>query len=77
MHILVPEKMGKVAILDMWQEPLNKLLFPNPKESLYEMSQCMGFPTMRYVRPAKAEISLHIRAVWSEPLLAAWIFCEC
>ena len=27
------------------------------------LSQCMGFPTMWYVRPAKPQISLHIRAV--------------
>ena len=36
-----------------------------------EMSQCMRFPTMWYVWPAKPQISLHIRAVWSEPLLVA------
>ena len=29
----------------------------------------MRFPTMSYVRPAKAQTSLHIHAVWSEPLL--------
>ena len=32
---------------------------------------------MWYVRPAKPQISLCIRAVWSEPLLVAWIFYEC
>ena len=36
------------------------------------MSQRMRFPTMRYVRPAMPQISLRIRAVWSEPLLIAW-----
>ena len=41
------------------------------------MSRDMRFPTMWYVRPAKAQISLRIRAVWSEPLLIAWIFYEC
>ena len=30
----------------------------------------MRFPTMWYVRPAKAQTSLRIRAVGSEPLLA-------
>ena len=30
-----------------------------------------------YVRPAKAQTSLRIRAVWSEPLLVTWIFYEC
>ena len=41
------------------------------------MSQCMRFPTVWRVRPAKAQISLRIRAVWSEPLRVAWIFHEC
>ena len=43
----------------------------------YDMSQWMRFPTMWYVLPAKAQISLRIRTVWSEPLLIAWIFYEC
>ena len=29
----------------------------------YKMSQCMRFPTMWYVQPAKPQISLRIRAV--------------
>ena len=37
----------------------------------------MRFPTMWYVRQAKVQISLRIRAVWSEPLLVAWIFYDC
>ena len=37
------------------------------------MSRNMRFPTMWYVRPAKPPIR---RAVWSEPLLATWIFSE-
>ena len=41
------------------------------------MSQCVWFPTMWYVRPAKPQISLRIRAVWSEPLLVAWVFYDC
>ena len=40
-------------------------------------SQCMRFPTMWYVRPAKPQISLRIRPVWSEPLLVAWVFYDC
>ena len=36
-----------------------------------KISGDMRFPTMWYVRPAKPQISLHIRAVLSEPLLAA------
>ena len=34
-----------------------------------DMSRDMSFRTMWYVRPAKAQISLHIRTVASEPLL--------
>ena len=40
------------------------------------LSRDMRFPTTWYVRPAKAQTSLRIRAVWSEPLLVAWIFYE-
>ena len=35
------------------------------------------FLTMWYVRPAKAQTSMRVRSVWSEPLLVAWIFYEC
>ena len=41
------------------------------------LSQCMRFPTMWYVRSAKPQISLRIRAVWSEPLPVAWIIYDC
>ena len=37
----------------------------------------MLFPTIWYVWPAKLQIHLSIRTVWSEPLLVAWIFYEC
>ena len=40
------------------------------------LSRDMRFPTMWYVRPAKPQTSLRIRAVWSEPLLVYWIFYE-
>ena len=36
-----------------------------------QMSRNMKFPTMWYVRPARSQISMRIRAVWSEPLLFA------
>ena len=42
-----------------------------------QMSRDTRFPTMWYVRPAKAQNSLRIREYWSEPLLDAWIFYEC
>ena len=41
------------------------------------LSQCMSFLTIRYVPPAMPQISLRIRAAWSEPLLVAWVFYEC
>ena len=41
-----------------------------------QMSRDMRFPTMWYVPPAKAQTSLPIRAVWSEPLLDASKFYE-
>ena len=44
---------------------------------LCQMSRDMRFPTMWYVRPAKAQTSLRICAVWSEPLLVTWIFYDC
>ena len=37
----------------------------------------MRFPTMWYVRLAKTQTSLRIRAVWSEPLLVVCIFYDC
>ena len=42
-----------------------------------DLTQGMRFPTMWYVRPAKPPISLRICAVWSEPLLVAWVFYDC
>ena len=40
------------------------------------LSLNMRFPTMWYVRPAKAQITLRIRTVWSEPLLVTWLFYD-
>ena len=36
----------------------------------------LRFPTMWYMWPAKAQTSLCICAVWSEPLLVIWIFYD-
>ena len=47
--------------------------FEHPKQTSHDNR----FPTMWYVRPAKPQISLRIRAIQSEPLLVAWIFYEC
>ena len=43
---------------------------------LIQIFRDMRFPTMWYMGPAKAQTSLRIRAVWSEPFLVAWIFYE-
>ena len=53
----------------------------NEKKTIFDsvllhLSHAMRFPTMWYVRQAKALTSLCIRAVWSEPLLVAWKFYE-
>ena len=42
-----------------------------------DLGRRMRFPIMWYVRPAKPQINLRIRAVWSEPLLVACISYEC
>ena len=44
--------------------------------SCFWLSRDMWFPTMWYMRPPKAQTSLRIRAVWSEPMLVAWIFYD-
>ena len=48
----------------------------NISDTFY-LSQCMRFPTIWYMRPAKPLISLRICAVWSEPLIVAWVFYDC
>ena len=67
-----------VHVPSLWERNTvqQKVLY---SEHFFDLSQCMSFPTMWYVRPAKPQISLriHVRAVWSEPLLVAWIFYEC
>ena len=40
------------------------------------LSRHIRFPTMWYVRPAKAQTSLRIRAVWSERLLVTGIIYD-
>ena len=46
-------------------------------DRIANMSCDTSFPTILYVRPAKAQTSLRICAVWSVPLLVAWIFYNC
>ena len=44
---------------------------------LNKLSRDMKFPTHLYVQPVKAQTSLPIRAVWSDPLLVAWMYWDC
>ena len=44
------------------------------EKQVYDMSRDIRFPTVWYVRPAKAQTSLCISEVWSEHLLVAWTF---
>ena len=41
-------------------------------ETMLSMSRGKVFPTRSHVRPAKTQISLRIRAVWSESSLSVW-----
>ena len=43
----------------------------------YILNRDMWFPTMWYVRTAKAWTSLRVWAVWSAPWLVAWILYDC
>ena len=69
----------KIKLHPIWQFFLNyNILMPRIWYGLqYNMSRGVRFSTMWYVRSANPQISLRIRAVWSEPLLIAWIFYEC
>ena len=64
-------------VLRCWifkMESCNKLsgqIFPS-----FEYEPRHEIPTMWYMGPAKAQTSLLICAVWSEPLQVAWIFYE-
>ena len=59
-----------------WQAQL--LIKENPiwHKWVKYMSCDMDFPTILYVRPAKAQTSLRIWTVWSEPLLVTWILYD-
>ena len=46
-------------------------------KEIFHLSRDMLFPTMWYMRLTKPQISLRICAVWSKPLLVAWIFDDC
>ena len=68
----------------MNSSPEKKHLLEYRKRNVFEilehlplLSRDMRFSTMWYVRPAKAQTSLRIRAVWSDPLLVAWIIYRC
>ena len=66
---------GGFCIQTKWQSELKT--YQKQAGAKTYLSQCVRFPTMWYVRPAKAQISLRIRAVWSKPLQVTWIFYDC
>ena len=68
--ILITSAVGRMSLKTPLQldDPVNQYELITVKQN---MSRDMGFQTMWYVRPAKAQISLRIRAVCSEPLQAA------
>ena len=83
-------ELGSAKMIEIWMKwneksckinTLRDTLYVKP-HSFFEnpispMSCDMRFPTVCYVRPARAQTSLRMRAVCSEPLLVAWIFSEC
>ena len=65
--------MGTVVIAARHSRGTIRIL--EPEKIIYTlMSRNMRFHSIWYVWPAKAQTSLYICAVWSEPLLVAWIF---
>ena len=68
-----------------WLLPSRKRMqgYPACKEikqqflSLYKQLNDIRFLTIWYVQPANAQTSLRISAIWSEPLLVAWINYHC
>ena len=64
-HIIVTKMKSSIALI--WST--NNLLMVG--NNCMHMGREMRFPTMWYVRPAKAQTSLRIRADLSEPLLVA------
>ena len=72
--------------IDLWNGFESKLIFTDRAFMCYQasvllrkghLSLSMRFPTMWYVQPVKFQTSLRIRADCSEPLLIAWILCDC
>ena len=68
---------NKCEIACFTQQPIKGFSSIGVYLQINHMSRNMRFPTMWYVWPAKPQINLRIRAVWSMPLLVAWIFYEC
>ena len=65
-----------ILILFCDETGMKKSLFPGDSRVIFHqssnnMSHGMKFPTIGYVRPAKAQTSLRMRADLSEPLLVA------
>ena len=57
------DNMHEDMIVDFISKYKVKTTRQGSKNRIYHLSQCMRFPTMWYVRPAKPQISLRIRTV--------------
>ena len=53
----------KKKALDIYFDPADDLILLNISKNILNMSHDMRFPTMWYVRPAKAQTSLRIHTV--------------
>ena len=62
----------KACILFNVKSLFQLLLFSDTERLKQSMSHLMTKPTKWHVRPAKTQISLGIRPVWSESSLSAW-----
>ena len=66
------EQFCRFLFCNPWERLVRTLLVES--ENLIEMIRRMTKPAKWYVRPAKSQISLGIRPVWSESSLSAWVF---
>ena len=61
--VQLAESLGATTLVNLVKAAgLDSVLSGNGKTTIYNMSRDMRFPTMCYVRPAKPQISLRIRA---------------
>ena len=69
-HISFESCLRKYSKFSLSVAAIHRFLYIHPIQK--QMSQCMRFPTMWYVRPAKPQISLRIRAVAQSDQSLRW-----